>query len=110
MIPAAPQLSAKSWVLMDAATGTVIDSQNADMRLPPASLTKLMTVYVATNEIQAGRLKVDDPVTVSENAWRTGGSRMFLDPGAVVNRPGFCRHLASSLRNAFQTLPVTADC
>lgn len=84
MIPAAPQLSAKSWVLMDAATGTVIDSQNADMRLPPASLTKLMTVYVATNEIQAGRLKVDDPVTVSENAWRTGGSRMFLDPGAVV--------------------------
>lgn len=83
MIPAAPQLSAKSWVLMDAATGTVIDSQNADMRLPPASLTKLMTVYVATNEIQAGRLKVDDPVTVSENAWRTGGSRMFLDPGAL---------------------------
>lgn len=84
MIPAAPQLSAKSWVLMDAATGTIIDSQNADMRLPPASLTKLMTVYVATNEIQAGRLKIDDTVTVSENAWRTGGSRMFLDPGAVV--------------------------
>lgn len=84
MIPSAPQLSAKSWVLMDAATGTIIDSQNADMHLPPASLTKLMTVYVATNEIQAGRLKVDDTVTVSENAWRTGGSRMFLDPGAVV--------------------------
>ncbi|WP_080290701.1 D-alanyl-D-alanine carboxypeptidase family protein [Pseudomonas syringae] len=84
MIPAPPQLSAKSWVLMDAATGTIIGSQNADTHLPPASLTKLMTVYVATNEIQAGRLKADDPVTVSENAWRTGGSRMFLDPGAVV--------------------------
>lgn len=84
MIPAPPQLSAKSWVLMDAATGSIIGSQNADMHLPPASLTKLMTVYVATNEIQAGRLKIDDPVTVSENAWKTGGSRMFLDPGAVV--------------------------
>ncbi|WP_442964220.1 D-alanyl-D-alanine carboxypeptidase family protein [Pseudomonas sp. NIBR-H-19] len=84
MIPAPPQLSAKSWVLMDAATGSIIGSQNADMHLPPASLTKLMTVYVATNEIQAGRLKIDDPVTVSENAWKTGGSRMFLDPGSVV--------------------------
>ena len=85
MIPAPPQLSAKAWVLMDAATGTIIAGQDGDTRLPPASLTKLMTVYVATNEIQAGRLKVDDPVTVSENAWKTGGSRMFLDPGAVVS-------------------------
>ena len=85
MIPSAPQLSAKAWVLMDAASGNVITEQDGDEHLPPASLTKLMTVYVATNEIQAERLKPDDLVTVSENAWKTGGSRMFLDPGSQVS-------------------------
>jgi D-alanyl-D-alanine carboxypeptidase (penicillin-binding protein 5/6) len=85
MIPSAPQLSAKAWVLMDAASGNVITEKDGDQHLPPASLTKLMTVYVATNEIQAERLKPDDLVTVSENAWKTGGSRMFLDPGSQVS-------------------------
>lgn len=84
MIPSAPQLNAKSWVLMDAASGDIITSHDPHERLPPASLTKLMTVYVATNEIQAKRLKADDLVTISENAWRTGGSRMFLDPRSQV--------------------------
>ena len=84
MIPSAPQLSAKAWVLMDAATGHVIVEHDADEHLPPASLTKLMTVYVATRDIQAGQLQADEQVTISENAWRTGGSRMFLDPGSKV--------------------------
>lgn len=85
MTPSAPQLHAKSWVLMDAGTGDVITSHDANEHLPPASLTKLMTVYVATNEIQGGRLRSDDEVTVSENAWHTEGSRMFLDPRSKVS-------------------------
>lgn len=85
MIPAAPKLGAKGWILIDAATGTVITSHNSDKRLPPASLTKMMTAFVTTREIKAGRMKGDDTVTVSENAWRTGGSRMFLDPGSSVS-------------------------
>ncbi|GAC1037645.1 D-alanyl-D-alanine carboxypeptidase family protein [Pseudomonas sp. No.117] len=84
LIPSPPQLSAKAWVLLDATTGQVIAEQDSHAHLPPASLTKLMTVYVATRDIQAGRLKADDQVTVSEHAWRTEGSRMFLDPRSHV--------------------------
>ena len=85
MIPAPPQLGARSWVMMDAATGTIIASQNPDERLPPASLTKLMTVYITTHELMAGRLKPDDKVTISDNAWRTGGSRMFITPNSQIS-------------------------
>ncbi len=85
MTPSPPQLSAQAWVLMDAASGDIITSHAEHEHLPPASLTKLMTVYVATNEIQANRLKADDLVTISENAWRTEGSRMFLDPRSQVS-------------------------
>lgn len=85
MTPSPPQLHAKSWVLMDAVSGNIITSHDAQEHLPPASLTKLMTVYAATNEIQAGRLKPEDLVTVSENAWHTEGSRMFLDPRSQVS-------------------------
>lgn len=85
MTPSPPQLHAKSWVLMDAVSGNIISSHDAQEHLPPASLTKLMTVYAATNEIQAGRLKPEDLVTISENAWHTEGSRMFLDPRSQVS-------------------------
>jgi len=85
MTPAAPQLGARSWVLMDASTGTIISSQNPDERLPPASLTKLMTVYITTHELMTGRLKPDDKVTISDNAWRTGGSRMFITPNSQIS-------------------------
>lgn len=85
MIPAPPKLSARSWVLMEAATGDVIAEHDASERLPPASLTKLMTVYVATRYLQAERLNADEAVVVSENAWRTEGSRMFLEPGHPVS-------------------------
>ncbi|MCY1491558.1 D-alanyl-D-alanine carboxypeptidase DacC [compost metagenome] len=85
MVPAAPQLAAKAYVLMDGASGQVLVENNADERLPPASLTKLMTAYIATKEIEGGRIKESDLVTVSEHAWRTGGSRMFIQVGSQVS-------------------------
>ncbi len=83
-IPAPPQLAAKSYVLMDAASGKVLVDNNGDERLPPASLTKLMTAYIATLEINRGQISEQDLVTVSEKAWRTGGSRMFIQVGSQV--------------------------
>ena len=89
IIPAEPSINAKSWILIDASTGTVILEKNADLRLPPASLAKMMTTYITSNEIKAGRIKPEDLVTISDNAWRkggakTGGSTMFLDPRSKV--------------------------
>ena len=89
IIPAEPAINAKSWILVDASTGTVILENNADLRLPPASLAKMMTTYITSNEIKAGRMKPEDLVTISDNAWRkggakTGGSTMFLDPRSKV--------------------------
>lgn len=84
-IPAMPALAAKSYVLMDAATGQVLVEHNAHEALPPASLTKLMTAYIATKEIRSGQIGEQDLVTVSEKAWRTGGSRMFIEVGKQVS-------------------------
>ena len=88
-IPAPPQLAAKSYVLMDATSGKVLVENNGDQRLPPASLTKLMTAYIATLQIRQGKIGADDMVTVSEHAWRTGGaasggSTMFLPVNSQV--------------------------
>ena len=82
-LPAPPQLAAKSYVLMDGASGNILIENNGDERLPPASLTKLMTAYIATLEIRNGKIGEQDMVTISEHAWRTGGaasggSTMFL--------------------------------
>ncbi|WP_137820123.1 D-alanyl-D-alanine carboxypeptidase family protein [Pseudomonas sp. 2FG] len=85
VVPAPPQLAAKAYVLMDAASGNVLVASNGDQRLPPASLTKLMTAYMATLEIRRGQIGESDLVTVSENAWRTGGSRMFIQVGTQVS-------------------------
>ena len=85
VIPAMPELAAKSYVLMDAASGKILVENNGDERLPPASLTKLMTAYIATKEIQKGQIAEQDMVTISEKAWRTGGSRMFIDVGKQVS-------------------------
>ena len=89
IIPAEPSINAKSWILVDSSTGKVILENNADLRLPPASLAKMMTTYITSNEIKAGRMKPEDLVTISDNAWRkggakTGGSTMFLDPRSKV--------------------------
>ncbi len=85
LIPPPPELAAKSWVLMDAASGNILVNHEGDLRLPPASLTKLMTAYIATLEIKRGRLNESDMVTISEKAWRTGGSKMFVKVGNKVS-------------------------
>ncbi|WP_355661025.1 D-alanyl-D-alanine carboxypeptidase family protein [Halomonas salifodinae] len=85
MIPAPPQLAASSWILMDANSGEVLVEHNADERLPPASLTKLMTAYLVERELDQGNIAMEDPVTISERAWRTGGSKMFVEVGTQVS-------------------------
>ena len=84
-VPPPPPLVAKSYVLMDATSGAVLVNQQGDERLPPASLTKLMTAYIATLKIQRGELKETDLVTISEKAWRMGGSKMFIQVGNQVS-------------------------
>lgn len=85
IIPAPPQLAAKSYVLMDAATGQILINNDGDERLPPASLTKLMTAYLATLEMKKGQVRPTDLVTISEKAWKTGGSKMFVEVGKQVS-------------------------
>lgn len=84
IIPAAPQLAASSWILMDANSGRILAEHNSDERLAPASLTKLMTAYLVERELDRGTIKPTDMVNVSENAWRTGGSKMFIEVGDQV--------------------------
>jgi len=84
IIPAPPQLATEGHILLDAATGTVIIEENAEMRLPPASLTKIMTSYIIASEIQQGRISLDDLVPISVKAWKMEGSRMFIREGTEV--------------------------
>jgi len=85
IIPAPPQLAASSWILMDANSGRILAEHNADERLPPASLTKLMTAYLVERELDRGTINLTDMVNISENAWRTGGSKMFIEVGDRVS-------------------------
>lgn len=85
LTPAPPKIAASSFILMDYYTGKVLAENNADIKLAPASLTKIVTVYVAFREIASGNLKLDDLATVSQNAWQTGGSRMFLEVNTKVS-------------------------
>jgi len=85
VIPAAPEVGAKAYILVDHFSGRVLAESNADQRLEPASLTKIMTAYVVFRELAKGNLKLDTMVTVSEKAWRTEGSRMFAQVGAQIS-------------------------
>ncbi len=78
IIPRPPAIDATSHVLVDARTGHVIVEENADEPLPPASLTKIMTAYIAIEEILGGRLSLADEAHISEKAWRMEGSKMFV--------------------------------
>ncbi|MDX9707099.1 MAG: D-alanyl-D-alanine carboxypeptidase family protein [Azospira sp.] len=82
--PVPPALAAKSWLLIESGSGQVLASQAEDERLEPASLTKLMTAYLTFAAIRQGTLKLDQSVPVSEKAWRTGGSKMFIRVGTQV--------------------------
>ncbi|MEO0972847.1 MAG: D-alanyl-D-alanine carboxypeptidase family protein, partial [Pseudomonadota bacterium] len=83
-VPAAPQVDARSYILMDFRTGQVLAEREADKVLDPASLTKLMTSYLVFAELAGGRLSLEDEVQVSERAWRMGGSKMFIEVGERV--------------------------
>ncbi|PIE43098.1 MAG: serine-type D-Ala-D-Ala carboxypeptidase [Gammaproteobacteria bacterium] len=85
LIPSPPQVNAKSYILMDASSGEIIVEKNADERLPPASLTKMMTSYIVEYEAQRGNISMDDQVLISVNAWKTGGSKMFIKEGTHVS-------------------------
>ncbi len=84
IVPSPPQLAAEGYLLIDATTGHVLVEHNASQRLPPASLTKIMTSYIAAKELEKGTITHDDEVHVSVKAWRTGGSRMFIQEGTKV--------------------------
>lgn len=77
----APQIEAKAWLLIDVQSGHTLAAKDADKQVEPASLTKLMTTYLALAALREGRLKLDQTLPVSEKAWRAEGSRMFLEVG-----------------------------
>jgi len=85
IIPPPPDIAASSYLLIDAASQEVLVEHNAHEQNPPASLTKIMTSYLVEQEIEAGRLSLEDEVLVSVNAWRTGGSKMFIREGTKVS-------------------------
>jgi D-alanyl-D-alanine carboxypeptidase (penicillin-binding protein 5/6) len=84
-IPTAPQVDARSYILVDYRTGKTLAAYEPEARMEPASLTKLMTAYIVFQELAAGKLKLDQPVTVSEHAWRSEGSRTFIELGKPVS-------------------------
>ncbi|MGH1461633.1 MAG: D-alanyl-D-alanine carboxypeptidase family protein [Neptuniibacter sp.] len=84
LIPAEPQIAATAYLVMDADTGKIIAAKNENGRFAPASLTKMMTAYILEYELSKGNVSKDDLVLVSEKAWRTQGSRMFIREGTQV--------------------------
>ena len=89
LVPTPPSINADSYLLVDFDTGAVLVEHNADLQLPPASLTKLMTAYILAQEVELGRLSLDDEVPVSRNAWSqnpvfNGSSLMWIEPGKPV--------------------------
>lgn len=84
VVPAAPNFDLNSYILIDANSGYVMAEKNSKLRAAPASLTKIMTLYLAAEALRNGKIHLTDPVVVSENAWRTGGSRMFIKVGTQV--------------------------
>lgn len=84
-MPQPPIIGAKSYLLIDGNTGAELASLKADERLAPASLTKIMTAYAVFRALKEEQIALDDQVSVSEKAWRTPGSRMFIEVGTVVS-------------------------
>lgn len=78
-LPSPPQIGAESHILMDFRSGKVLAENNADARVEPASITKIMTGYVVFKAIESGSVSLDDMVRISEKAWRAPGSRMFIE-------------------------------
>tara|TARA_Y100001936_G_scaffold244451_1_gene284845 strand:- start:6460 stop:7614 length:1155 start_codon:yes stop_codon:yes gene_type:complete len=85
MVPKAPKLNLDSYILLEASTNTVIAEFNSDNQISPASMTKVMTGYVIADQIASGSITLDDKVLISEKAWRTGGSKMFIEAGKRIS-------------------------
>jgi len=83
-IPPAPKVNVKSYVLMDFDSGMVLASSNPDLTLPPASITKIMTAYIAFTELKEKNITLDEEILVSKKAWKTGGSKMFIEVGKKI--------------------------
>ena len=83
-IPKPPSLNSSNYILVDAVSGRVLAEKEADVRIEPASITKIMTGYVAADQISKGYVSLDDEVLISENCWRKGGSKMFIREGTRV--------------------------
>lgn len=83
--PAAPTLNAKAYILIDVNSGKIIAEKDSDKKLPPASLTKMMTLYVISTALHNQQIHLSDPVRISQEAWKIGGSRMFVKEGQQVS-------------------------
>lgn len=84
VIPQAPQLAASAYILVDATTGSIVAELNSDNRVPPASLTKMMSSYIVVDDIEKGKISEDSLVNISVKAWKMGGSRMYVKEGTQV--------------------------
>ena len=98
-VPAPPQIKSTAHILIDHNSGQVLAERDADQPLPPASLTKLMTFYVVASEMEKGGFTLGDQVSVSEKAWRSGGSRMFIEVGQRLSVDALIRGLVVSSGN-----------
>ena len=85
MVPKAPKLNLDSYILLEASTNTVIAEFNSDNQISPASMTKVMSGYVIADQISNGAISLDDKVLISEKAWKTGGSKMFIEAGKRIS-------------------------
>jgi D-alanyl-D-alanine carboxypeptidase (penicillin-binding protein 5/6) len=83
--PEAPSVAAQSYILMDFNSGSILASNNEDERRSPASLTKLMTSYVIFKKLKEEFITLDEEVKISEKAWRTGGSKSFIEVGKMIS-------------------------
>jgi len=84
IIPKAPSVAATGYILMDFDSGKVITKGNSQKHLAPASLTKIMTSYAIFSELKQGNIQMSDEVTISQKAWKTGGSKMFIEVGKKI--------------------------
>ena len=83
-IPKPPSLNASNYILIDSISGRILAENGADERIEPASITKIMTGYIAVDQIAKGFINLEDEVLISENCWRKGGSKMFIKEGTRV--------------------------
>mgnify|MGYP003965422575 FL=1 len=99
IIPKAPGVAAKGYILMDFDSGHIITEGNSSERLAPASLTKIMTSYAIFSELKQGHITLEDEVTISEKAWRTGGSKMFIEVGKKISVDNLLKGMVISSGN-----------